>query len=48
MDDENLSILLSMGFPDIAECKRALQMAKGKKCCFFFNFKKIYHISEMN
>ena len=38
MDDENLSILLSMGFPDIAECKRALQMAKGKKCCFFFQF----------
>ena len=27
-EDENLSLLLSMGFPDIGEIKRALQMAK--------------------
>ena len=28
MDDENISLLLSMGFPNIEEIKRALQMAK--------------------
>ncbi|KAK2704726.1 ubiquitin carboxyl-terminal hydrolase 24-like [Artemia franciscana] len=27
-EDENISLLLSMGFPDISEIKRALQMAK--------------------
>jgi ubiquitin carboxyl-terminal hydrolase 9/24 len=27
-DDENLSMLLSMGFPDIGEIKRALRLAK--------------------
>lgn len=27
-DDENLSMLLAMGFPDIGEIKKALRMAK--------------------
>ena len=27
-EDENLSLLLSMGFPDIGEIKRALRLAK--------------------